>query len=415
MKPPKVAHVTTVDMSLRYLLLNQMAYLREQGYDVTGVSAAGDSVQAIEAAGVRHVPVPLTRAYSPTADLRALGELVRVFRRERFDLVHTHTPKAGLLGQWAAKLAGVPVRVHTIHGLYLPADLTRLKRRLFVGLERLTMSPSHRNLSQNPEDVPTAIRERISPADRIELIGNGIDLSAFDPGGHPPERRRATRARLGLDARHVVVGTVARFVAEKGYRELLDAARVVARQVSDVRFLLIGPSQPEKADALHPGIIEEMGLSGTVSYLGHRDDVADLYAAMDLHALPSYREGFPRAPMEAAAMGIPSVVSDVRGCRQTVDHGVTGLIVPPKNVGALADALLELIRNDAKRADFGRTAREKALAEFDERLVFRKVADVYEQLLGGSASVPAVSASSLRRSRTSVAGVSEPVLRGRPQ
>jgi glycosyltransferase involved in cell wall biosynthesis len=396
MNRPKVAHVATVDVSLRYLLHNQMKFLQGRGFEVVGVSAPGGEVAALEAAGVRHVSVPMSRRFSPLADLVVLARLVRVFRRERLTVVHTHTPKAGLLGQYAALIAGVPVRLHTIHGLYFPGHMKPSRRWLYVLLERVTMLFSHRNLSQNPEDVPVAVRERICSPERIELIGNGIDLSGFDPSGRTAARRRATRAALGLDDGNKVVGMVARFVAEKGYRELLRAAQIVAGAIPEARFLCVGAFEPEKADALDPRIIDEMGLSSVVRFLGHRDDVADLYAAMDVLALPSYREGFPRAPMEAAAMGVPAVVTDIRGCRQTVDDRVTGRLVPARDPDALATALLDLLSDDATRARYGRAAREKALAEFDERAVFEKVEAAYERLLGRAPVAGAAAAGAWR-------------------
>jgi glycosyltransferase involved in cell wall biosynthesis len=378
----KVAHITTVDISLRYLLLNQMSAIGRRGYEVVGMSAPGAAVAEVEGAGIRHIAIPMTRRSSPLSDLAALWRLWRVLRRERFGIVHTHTPKAGLLGQYAAALARVPIRLHTIHGLYFPGHIKASRRWLYVLLERLTMRFSHLNLSQNPEDVPVAIAERICAPERIRLIGNGIDLAAFDPASQPPGRRQATRAGLGLDERHKVVGMVARFVAEKGYRELLQAARVIARRRPDVRFLLIGPLEPMKADALDPGLIAAMGVDHVVQFLGHRTDVADLYAIMDVLALPSYREGYPRAPMEAAALGVPTVATEIRGCRQVVEDGVTGYLVPPRDAGALTTALLDLLEDDQKRRAFGRAARAKALAEFDERVVFDRVVAAYEDLLG---------------------------------
>src|SRR5262249_49804687 len=157
----KIAHVTTVDSSLRYLLLNQIQSIREQGHEVIGISAPGDDVSVLEKAGVRHVAAPMTRAFAPLADLNALFALWRILRREKPTLVHTHTPKAGLLGQYAALLAGVPIRVHTIHGLYFPGSMSPRARLAFVLLERITMLFSRYNFSQNPEDIPVAIREKI--------------------------------------------------------------------------------------------------------------------------------------------------------------------------------------------------------------------------------------------------------------
>jgi glycosyltransferase involved in cell wall biosynthesis len=369
-------------MSLRYLLLNQMRGLQQAGYAVTGISAPGPDVPAIEAAGIRHIPIPITRRLTPWADLVALWRLARVLRRERFAIIHTHTPKAGLLGQYAAVLARVPIRVHTIHGLYFPSHMKSWHRWAYVLLERLTMRFSHMNLSQSAEDIPVAVSERICDPERVRLLGNGIDLASFDPGAQSPERRAATRAALALSGEHKVVGMVARFVAEKGYREMLRAAQIIKRVSPEVRFLFVGPVEADKRDAIDPRLIDELELSDVVRFLGHRTDTADLYAVMDVVALPSYREGFPRVPMEAAAMGVPAVVTDVRGCRQTVTHGVTGFRVPVRDAEALAAALLDLLGDADKRAAFGRAAREKAIAEFDERVVVARVEDAYRQLLG---------------------------------
>ncbi len=376
----KVAHVTTVDMSLRYLLLHQLEAIDAAGYDVAGISAPGPDVTYVEAAGIRHLAIPMTRAMSPARDLLALFRLYRLFKRERFDVVHTHTPKGGLLGQYAALLARVPVRVHTIHGLYLPAHASAWKRRAFIAIERLTMQFSHANLSQNPEDVPFAIRERIVPADRIEFLGNGIDVTYLDPARFTAEARRAVRRSLGLEDHHVVVGMVARLVREKGYLEIVQAIRHIHDRCPDARFVFVGGVEPDKADALSPSLFAEPGVSDVAQFLGHRTDVAPLYAAMDLFALPSHREGFPRAPMEAAAMGLAAVVTDIRGCRETVVNDQTGLLVPLGDVPALEEALVKLIKDAPLRARLGAAAHAKALAEFDERVVFRRVLAAYERL-----------------------------------
>jgi glycosyltransferase involved in cell wall biosynthesis len=378
----RVAHVTTSDMSLRFLLMNQLRTLREAGFDVAGVSSAGKDVSVLEAAGVRHIAVPMSRSYTPLADLVALVRLWRVFRREHFDIVHTHTPKAGLLGQYAALLAGVPLRVHTIHGLYFPANASPRARVAFVMLERLTMAFSHYNLSQNPEDIPVAIAEKIARADQLELIGNGIDLAAFAPETQPASKRAATRATLGLSADHLVVGIVARLVAEKGYREMFEAVRVIRAAEPRARFIFIGGFEAEKADAIQPGELAARGIADVAQFLGHRVDVADLYAVMDVHVLPSHREGFPRSPMEASAMAVPSVVTNVRGCRETVEDGVTGRLVPVRDPGALAAAILGLLGDATGRRRMGDAAHAKAVREFDEQVVFAKVVAAYNRLMG---------------------------------
>jgi glycosyltransferase involved in cell wall biosynthesis len=304
-----------------------------------------------------------------------------VFTRERPDIVHTHTPKAGLLGQWAARLAGIPARVHTIHGLFFPGHMTPRTRPLFVAMEKATMAFAHLVLSQNPEDIPVSLREGICRADRIRLLGNGIHLSRFDPASVPDAQVRALRREVGLPEGAPVVGIVARVNREKGYEEFFEAAAVVARAVPEVRFVVVGPAEREKFDVLDPvELARRHGLEERVRYLGLRSDMPAIYRLMDVLALPSHREGWPRAPMEAAAMGVPAVVTDIRGCRQVVVDGITGILVPVRDSAALADALVALLRDPGRARRMGRAARAHALEAFDEGGVVQRTLQAYRDL-----------------------------------
>jgi glycosyltransferase involved in cell wall biosynthesis len=378
--PLRVAHIAASDQTLSELLLSQLQQLREAGFEVAGIAAKGDHAHQLASAQIAFFDIPVTRRFRPLADLKALIALYRLLRREKFDIIHTHTPKGGLLGQYAALLARVPLRVHTIHGLYFPGFMRPNQRWLYVLLERITLAFSHHNFSQNPEDVPVAIEERIVRPDRIEQVGNGISLTRFDPTRISPEERRAIRAELGFADDTLVVGMVGRLVAEKGYLEAFEAARMVSIRVPEARFIFIGGFE-DKADAITPDTLHEYGIEGVARLLGHRRDVVRLYAAMDVFMLPSHREGFPRAVMEAAAMGKPCVVTDVRGCRQTVEHEVNGLIVPARNPSALAEALVRLLRSREERDRMGQASRAKALAEFDETRVIDAILDAYRRLI----------------------------------
>jgi glycosyltransferase involved in cell wall biosynthesis len=377
--PIKVAHIAASDVTLTTLLLNQLSRFREAGFEVSGIAARGPHAAQLDSVGVQFFEIPVSRSLSPLSDLKALIALVQLLRRERFDIIHTHTPKGGLLGQYAALLAGTPIRVHTIHGLYFPGFMRPEQRWLYVWLERITLAFSQLNFSQNPEDIPVAIEERISRPERLSQIGNGIPLDRFDPSRFSSEERRAIRSELGLSDDHVVIGMVGRLVAEKGYREAFEAARLVRERVPNARFLFVGRFEP-KADAIQKEELEKHDIADIAQFLGHRDDVPRLYAAMDLFILPSHREGFPRSVMEAAAMALPSVVTDIRGCRQTVEHAVTGLMVPLRDPQRLADAIEELATDPGKRARMGKAAREKALREFDENRIIDSIIAAYRQL-----------------------------------
>lgn len=379
MSSRSVVHLTTSDMAVRYLLLDQLRYLASRGYNVSAISSDGPHADAVRAAGIPVRAVRLTRRISPLDDAIAFVQLVRLLRRLRPDLVHTHTPKASLLGQWAARLAGVRHRVHTIHGLYFPGHMPPGRRWFYAWLERLQMMPAHLVLSQNAEDVQTATRERLCDPRRLRYLGNGIDLERF----HPRNRalRDATRAAIDIGLDQLIVGMVGRLVREKGYVELFEAASTVNNALpGKVTFVVIGGAEPGKADALTDDDIVRWRLGDTLRLLGHRDDLPTLIGAMDVLVLPSHREGFPRVLMEAAATGLPTVATDIRGCREAVVDGVTGSLVPLRDPGALAQAILRMLGDPALRDRYGAAARKLAEERFDQRMVFERVAAAYSDL-----------------------------------
>jgi len=377
-----VCHVTTVDMSLKLLLLNQLQSIRDDGFDVTGISSPGPDVPEVEAAGVRHIAVPMTRSpLTPFRDLVTLWRLYRTFRAEDFTIVHTHTPKPGLLGQLAARAAGVPVVVNTLHGFYFHDHTPELLRRFYILIEKVSACCSDVILSQNSEDIGTAVGLGICDADRIEPLGNGIDVRRFDRSRISDGCRAALRRELGIPEEAPVVGFVGRLVHEKGLPELFEATRQLATRVPDLRLLLVGPVDTEKQDALSPETAREYGIEETCVFTGLRRDTPELYSLMDVFALPSHREGFPRAPMEASSMGVPCVVTDIRGCRETVEHGRNGFLVPLQDASALADAILRLLADREIARCMGREGARMARERFDERSVFDKVKSEYRRLL----------------------------------
>ncbi len=379
--PLKVAHITTIDLSLRFLLLNQLQSLQTAGYQIVGVSASGPDVSVLEAAGVRHISVPMTRRFSPLPDLLSLWRLYRVMRRERFTIVHTHNPKPGLLGQVAAWLAGTPIIVNTVHGFYFHDGMKPFWRRFYITVEKIAARCSDVILSQNSEDIAAAMTHHICPPEKIKYLGNGIDIQRFNRACLSPELVAQTRLALGVPPDAPVVGFVGRLVAEKGILELLAAAQQVAARLPQTRFLIIGPLDTEKADALTPAIAADYGLTDACIFTGMRQDMPELYALMDVFVLPSHREGFPRSPMEASAMGVPCVVTDIRGCREVVKDGHNGYLTRLGDVDALAAAILRLLTDKNKARQMGEHGRQMANQQFDEQLIFTRVKAEYARLL----------------------------------
>lgn len=388
----KVAHVTTIGASLYGLLLNQMRSLQEEGYEIVAISSPSSFVPAIEAAGVRHIAVPITRNITPVADLISLWRLWRVMRRERFAIVHTHTPKAGLLGQLAARLAGVPLVVNTLHGLYLHPGMGRVARRIYLLLEKLAASCSDRILSQNAEDVETAVREGICRREKIRFLGNGIDLRQFDPRAVSTETVLRLRAELGLEPHALVVGFVGRLAAKrKGFADFLAAAAEISARVPGCRFLIVGASDHGKADAFEASAAGAGGIAERCVFAGQRDnsELPAFYQVMDVLVLPSLFEGLPRVVMEASAMGVPAVVSDVKGNREAVLDGRNGLLVPLGDVRALAAAVVRVLTDRELATEMSANGRTLALERFDEQVAFATVKSEYRRLLSEKCRLPA--------------------------
>lgn len=366
----RIAHLTTVDLSLRYLVLPQLEEVRNLGGDPIGISAPGEFVNELTERGITHIPLHnSTRSLSPGKDLKAMRELWKILRSERPDVLHTHTPKPGVYGRVIGRLAGVPVVVNTIHGLYATRDDTFIKRAIVYGLEAIASRFSDRELVQSAEDFQFVVKWRITRKARTILLGNGVDLSRFDPSRIDEGTRRRIRASIGAGENDIVVGSVGRLVAEKGFPELFEAARQLG---GNCVMVAIGPNEPDKDDGLDEGFISK-ALEQGIHLPGMQTNVDEWYAAMDIFVLASHREGFPRAAMEAAAMGVPVIATDIRGCREVVDHEVNGLLVPVNDPDALAVAINDLAGSTERRARMGAASREKAISTFDERRIVNSV------------------------------------------
>lgn len=383
----KIAHITTVDMTLRYILLHQLQDLRQSGYHVTVISAPGENVFALEEHGFRHIAVTMSRRVTPLADLQALIKLVQIMRREEFDLVHVHTAKASLLGLLAAKLAGVPVTVYTVHGFYFEKDFGRFWRILFLGIEKLQARLASLIFSVNQEDIDTALRLGLCTPAKIKLLGPGgvgIDLNRFSRDTIPSSRLQKLRSELGLiEGTHKIVGFVGRLVAEKGLLELLEAVSLLKPKLPEIRVLIIGPIDSEKPDALMPSIAVDYGLEQECIFVGFRQDIPELMALMDVFVLPSHREGLPVSLMEAAAMQVACITTNVRGCREVVEPNVNGLIIPLHDITALAEAIAQVLCNPEEAQNMGEQGRRLAVSRFDERIPFQNTRLEYERLLQG--------------------------------
>ena len=374
----RIAQVATSDVSVRLLLLDQIKALEADGHQVIAVCAPGQWVESVRSAGVMVQTVPMVREISPLSDFHSTLALARLFRQHKFDVVHTHTPKAGLIGPMAARLARVPKVVHTVHGLLFHDRMTLLRQTIFWVPEKITATFCDGLLSQSREDIGRAVRSRLCARNKIAYLGNGIDVARFAPQA---EYDRTEKLReVGLQATDFVVGSVGRLVKEKGFMEFFAAAETLNARCPQIKFVVIGPREKDQNDALDAGYMDDLQRRGVVRFVNWCDDMRPWYEAMDIFVLPSYREGIPRACMEAAAMMRPIVASDIRGCREVVLNGDTGLLVPPRDVPRLVSAIERLHEDRTLAAQMAERARQHIVQNFNIKDVCTRLCEFYAQL-----------------------------------
>lgn len=365
-RPVRIIDVINLDTSAETLLRERVLTLRGKGVDNRIVCMPGAGVERLRAAGIPVETAPLPRGLSPFALLRATAALVRHFRAVQPDIVHTHCSVPGIVGRLAARLAGVPVVMHTVHGFWFHEGSPLLERVIGVSVEGFVARFTDLLLSQNQADIAQALRYRIAPRERIRHVGNGITLARFPQAPLPPARPRP------------VVVCVARFEPVKNHEQLLAAARELVERGHDFELRLIGGGEGrERCEAR----CAEWGLTSHVRFLGYRDDVGAQLADADLAVLTSRKEGIPRAALEAMAAGRPVVATRVTGTREVVRHGDTGLLVDLDDPAALADALQQLFADPAERARMGARGREVVEAEFDEDEIVRRIERAYREVL----------------------------------
>ena len=380
---PVLLHITTIPMSLTFLVA-QLGYMKERGFHVHVLSSPGADLVAFgreEQVPVSAVEMP--RRITPWHDLVAVAELLRVVRRVRPTIVHAHTPKAGFLGMIAATLGRVPLRIYHMRGLPL-LGATGIRRRLLWCAEWVACRLAHRVLCVSRSLRDVAIREGLCPPEKIKVLaggsGNGVDAERrFNPERLGEQARPDARRRLGIPPAATVVGFVGRIVRDKGIVELTEAWRRLRERHPEARLLLVGPFEPQ--DPVSPETEALLRKDPRVHLPGLDWNTAPLYAAMDLVALPTHREGFPNVPLEAAAMELPVVATRIPGCVDAVQDGVTGTLVPPRDADALAEALHSYLADPVRRREHGRAGRDRVLREYWQEAIWEHLYDEYCRLL----------------------------------
>lgn len=376
----KIIRATTVPGSLNNFCRGLLSELQErEGYEVVALSSPGEALDEIrEREKVRTIAVAMQRHISPVNDLRSLWKLIRVFRKEKPDMVHSMTPKAGLLCMLAAWVCRVPVRIHTFTGLVFPTS-TGLKRKILMATDWLTCACATHVIPEGEGVKNDLVTNRITRKPlRVLGYGNvrGIDLNRFDPE-NPEVIKAAEIIRREEVLTFIFIG---RLVGDKGITELVKAFCRLNKELPDTRLLLVGREEPQ-LDPLDSSTLKEISDNPAIEAIGQKSDVRPWLLASDIFVLPSHREGFPNVVIEAGAMGLPSIVTDINGSREIIHNGENGLIVPSKNADALYEAMKELAETPEDIRAMAANARPMIASRFEQGFVRQCLKDYYKEIL----------------------------------
>jgi glycosyltransferase involved in cell wall biosynthesis len=377
---PSILRLTTIPMSLNLLLKGQFSFMERNGFMVKVGSSAGNEISAIiEREGVDHRVFSFSRRISPIRDLIAILELVIFIKKHKFEIVHTHTPKAGLLGMIAAWMCSVPIRLHTVAGLPL-MEAKGLKRKILIQTEKLTYHCATK-VYPNSFKMLEYIQEHIYGSQtKFNIIANGssngIDTEYFNIHAALIIEADRIKSDLHIPSNHKVAVFVGRITGDKGINELIAAFK----SFEDLSLILVGPFEPD-LDPLDDRTILEIKQQSNIHSVGYQSDVRPYLLAADFLVFPSYREGFPNVPMQAGAMGLPCIVTDINGCNEIIINEMNGLIVPVKDELALQKAMERLLLDDALFTVMKANARKLIIARYEQKVIWEALLSEYQSLI----------------------------------
>ncbi|WP_036487788.1 glycosyltransferase family 4 protein [Myxosarcina sp. GI1] len=380
----KILHICALGVTAQTLLLPQVDYLLARGLEVEIACSVDEGTKELREKGYIVHSIQIDRRIDPITNFKSILQLTKLIRQQQYDLVHVHTPIAAVLGRVAAKLAGVKRIVYTSHGLPFHDRSSPREYFLYSNIEKFCSSISDLIISQNHEDIATAKRLGIAPQ-KLKYLGNGVDLDRFNR--HRLDERQQSQLRRSLNipnSTELIIGTVGRLTRKKGMGYLIEAAARLIPQFPNLQITIVGGELNTDPEPFYDELvarITELGIANHVIFTGERKDIPELLGLMDIFTLPTFtHEGLPRSIVEAMAMSLPVVATDIRGCREIVQHERTGFVVPPEDSNSLAEALAKLLANAELRKAYGEAGRSRIEAEYDEKMVFERLAKFYQDL-----------------------------------
>lgn len=384
---PKLIRITTVPLSLKLLLADQMKFMKSAGWEVLMVSADGKEVnEVVKREGCRHCVIPFTRRITPFQDLYCIWLLIKLFREEKPDIVHTHTPKAGLLGMLAAAFTGVPVRIHTLAGL--PYVLSKKHRRkVLIAMEKLTFRMSNELWPNSFSLKKFILAEKLLDPSKIKVIGagssNGVNLNTFNREDLKENHLVAAMMRVAPAENDFIMLAVGRLVKDKGIEDLVEAF-LKSKVVNRSKLVLLG-SFEQDLNPLRSDIVRKINDHPRIIHIEWTDHVSYYMAISDVLIHPSHREGFPNVLLEAGAMYCPIICSDIPGNIDLVNHQKTGLVFPVKNTDALKEAMEFAFVKKEKMYGFAEKLGEEVKEKYERKKHHHTILQNYQRLLESGA------------------------------
>jgi glycosyltransferase involved in cell wall biosynthesis len=378
----KILRITTVPISLKILLKGQHRYMTQNGFEVIGVASTEKELYEVqETEGIRVVGLNMTRTIAPFKDIVSLWHMYLLCKKEKPTIVHSHTPKAGIIAMLGAKLAGVPIRLHTVAGLPL-MEITGLKRKLLNWVEKITYSCASKVYPNSRGLYDFILNNHFTTENKLKIIANGssngIDTSHFSPEVITQNECTNLKVKLGILPEDFVFIFVGRLVGDKGINELVIAYSQL--KTPNSKLLLVGPLETE-LDPLQPEILEEIESNPNIINVGFQSDVRPYFAISDCLVFPSYREGFPNVVMQAGAMGLPCIVSDINGCNEIIMQGENGVIFPVKNVEAIKVAMFKMCDDVKWYQILKQNSRTLIQQRYEQQLVWKELLGEYNILI----------------------------------
>lgn len=383
-KKIRVLHVMGDPFVGSTIIPSLFRYQLQLGYHVEVASGEGEYLHKLRLLNIPVTNLPISRKFMEPSHIAVVHHLHYLIKKRGFHIIHAHNVIGAFLGRLAASIAKTPIIIYHMHGSLWESN-NLLVRSGFTFLERLAGKWTTHTFTINHSDTEDLIQKRIMPRKCITTLtcgGVGINTQHFDPKRIHLEHKLSLRTELNIRSSDFVIGFVGRIVREKGVFELLEAFEMISRKIA-AKLLIIGGnlSSERDQDSIQLLIEKTSDLTKNVIFTGFREDIAELIAIMNVLVLPSYREGFGLVLAESGAMGCPVIASATRGGKQAVIHGRNGLLVPPKDVKAIQDAILYLAHNPQICAYMGKEGRDIAIEKFDEKIVLGTIQKKYEELL----------------------------------